>query len=460
MKLNHLIFFCCLFIILKGNAQLTIKLNSIPASTPENESIFLAGNFNTWNPMSASHKFVKDENNVLTLTFNTNLKDLEFKFTRGAWNKVEGSDKGSFIPNRTYKYDGKATSIALDIAGWEDIKEQASTASENVSVISDSFYMPSLNRYRRIWIYLPTDYDSSTKEYSVVYMHDGQNLFDKKTSFAGEWGIDETMDKRHNSSKPVSIVVGIDNGGSKRLDELSPWKNINYGGGEGDEYIDFIKFDLKPFIDNKYRTKKDSKNTALIGSSMGGLISMYGGVKYSDTFGKIGALSSAFWFARDIYTYVNANVTSKNLKIYMIAGGKEGGNQIGDMYEMKNLLLDKGFEVGINIVALDHPEEGHNEAYWQKEFDNVYSWLFEETVNSDDKIISNNKYFFGDGQFVVYNGDPCNNCSVIISEVNGKILVNQTMDQSKWYVGSGTFFISLKTAEGKEIVKQKLMLLK
>ncbi|MFM2393684.1 MAG: hypothetical protein RLZZ546_1666 [Bacteroidota bacterium] len=463
MKCVKKIQFLCYFLILyavSSKAQLTIKLGSIPSSTPETESIFVAGNFNNWNPISSNHKFFKNQDSTWSVTFNPTINDLEFKFTRGSWAKVEGSSTGTYIPNRFFKYDGKPTTIVLHIAGWEDIKEQVSTASKNVSVLSDSFYMNSLNRYRRIWIYLPPDYDSSAKEYSVVYMHDGQNLFDKKTSFAGEWSIDETMDKRFKNNKSVSIVVGIDNGGSKRLDELSPWKNINYGGGEGDKYLDFIKYDLLPYINSKYRTKKEAKYTALIGSSMGGLISLYGGVKHNDTFGKIGALSSAFWFAREVYSYVNSFSDFNNLKIYMIAGGKEGGNQIGDMIEMKNLLISKGFIEGVTLKAVDHPEEKHNEAYWEKEFDNVYSWLFDETSSTEEDTLLKSNYFYIDSQSIIYGGEKCTNCSVMITDLSGKIIVNESLLQSRWHVGNGTFFIILKDADGKEIAKQKLISIK
>ncbi|HRO72156.1 MAG TPA: alpha/beta hydrolase-fold protein, partial [Saprospiraceae bacterium] len=173
------------------------------------------------------------------------------------------------IPNRKFTYNGTPSTIDLTISGWEGSSNVNSTASDQVSILTDSFYIPQLNRYRRIWLYLAKNYTTSTLSFPVLYMHDGQNLFDKKTSFAGEWQVDEALDSLDKSGYNVAIVVGIDNDGGKRLDEYSPWLNSKYGGGEGDKYIDFIAQTLKPYIDRNYRTIPDADHTGIMGSSMG-----------------------------------------------------------------------------------------------------------------------------------------------------------------------------------------------
>ena len=111
-------------------------------------------------------------------------------------------------------------------------------------------------------------------------MHDGQNLFDKNTSGYGEWKVDEALDKLYREKGLKLIVVGIDHGGSERLNEYSPFKNEKYGGGKGDAYLDFVVNTLKPYIDSNYRTLSDKKNTGIMGSSMGGLISHYAALKF------------------------------------------------------------------------------------------------------------------------------------------------------------------------------------
>lgn len=127
---------------------------------------------------------------------------------------------------------------------------QESTASKNVSTFT--IEAPQLKTSKKIWIYLPEGYSATAKKkYSVIYMHDAQNLFDKKTSFVGEWDVDEKLD----SLKAQVIVVGIEHGNEKRIDELTPFKNEKYGGGKADEYVDFIVKTLKPYIDKNYQTK-------------------------------------------------------------------------------------------------------------------------------------------------------------------------------------------------------------
>lgn len=153
--------------------------------------------------------------------------------------------------------------------------------------------MPQLDRNRKIWLYLPPDYSTSTKNYPVLYMQDGQNLFDNATSFAGEWQVDETLNSLFAGGDYGAIVVGIENGGGERLNEYSPWNNPSYGGGLGDQYVAFLANTLKPYIDANYRTRPEPQFNALIGSSMGALISTYGATEFPNIFRKVGSLSPA-----------------------------------------------------------------------------------------------------------------------------------------------------------------------
>src|SRR5215217_5822253 len=135
-----------------------------------------------------------------------------------------------------------------------------STANKNVYVADSSFFISQLNRYRRVWVYLPASYTASKKNYPVIYMQDGQNVFDAKTSFAGEWGVDEAMDTLENLVQET-IVVAIDNGGEKRMNEYAPFDMERFGKAEGDAYVEFLVKTLRPYINKKYRTKKCRKNT-------------------------------------------------------------------------------------------------------------------------------------------------------------------------------------------------------
>jgi metallo-beta-lactamase class B len=176
-----------------------------------------------------------------------------------------------FIGIRIACRAGACAAAALQLhASQAPAQARASTATASVSILDTAFAMPQLERTRRIWLYLPPGYAASTRRYPVLYMHDGQNLFDAATSFAGEWGVDETLDSLHALGDPGVIVVGIDNGRMKRMDEYTPWHNTRYGGGEGDAYVDFLTQTLKPYVDAHYRTLAERVHTGVAGSSMGG----------------------------------------------------------------------------------------------------------------------------------------------------------------------------------------------
>lgn len=255
-------------------------------------------------------------------------------------------------------------------------QEKKSTAAENVKIISEKFEMPQLQTTRRIWIYLPPDYDQSRKKYPVIYLQDGQNLFDDKTSYAGEWQIDETLNQLFKEGKGSAIVVGIDNGGEKRIEELSPFKNEKYGGGKGELYMKFIVETLKPYIDKNYRTKSTGKNTTLGGSSLGGLISVYGAVEYPKTFGNILAFSPAFWFnSKELNDFISSkNSNLKHQKYYFIQGKHEDeGMDKETLKVIANLKLKK---VKSKNIFFKEDETGkHNELFWRRVFPAAFLWV-------------------------------------------------------------------------------------
>lgn len=255
-------------------------------------------------------------------------------------------------------------------------QERKHTATENVKIISEKFEIPQLKTTRRVWIYLPKDYETSHKKYSVMYLQDGQNLFDDATSYAGEWQIDETLNKIFEKTGKSLIVVGIDNGDEKRIEELSPYKNAKYGGGNGDNYVKFIVETLKPFIDKNYRTKSQKQFTTIGGSSLGSLISVYAAVKYPETFGKVLAFSSAFWFnAKDLNEFISSSkVNLKNQKYYFIQGKHEDEDMEEQTKHVIKNLKSKNVKPKNIFLKLD--EDGkHNELYWRREFEGAVLWL-------------------------------------------------------------------------------------
>jgi len=266
--------------------------------------------------------------------------------------------------------------LSTSFAFSQNTVEKKSTASKNVSLLKKEFIIPNLNEIsHKVWIYLPPNYDRSTKKYPVIYMHDAQNLFDAATSYAGEWEVDEALNNLFKKTGKGFIVVGIENGGEERINEYTPWKNEKYGGGKGEIYIDFIANTLKPYIDSNYRTKTKLKHTGLIGSSLGGLISYYGGLQYPKIFGKIGALSTSFWFSEKVEDFTKEKGNLKKVKLFLLVGGKEGDDNYKDTQKMEKLLLKTGFKP-INLKTKINPEGEHNEAFWKSEFLEVITWLY------------------------------------------------------------------------------------
>ncbi len=248
---------------------------------------------------------------------------------------------------------------------------QESTASKQVTTFT--IEAPQLQTSKTIWVYLPKEYATSTKKYPVIYMHDGQNLFDKKTSYAGEWNVDETLD----SINAKVIVIGIEHGGDKRIDELTPFKNEKYGGGKAYEYLDFIVSTLKPHIDKKYRTKKDVNNTAIFGSSLGGLVSFYAAIKYPKVFGKVGCFSPSFWFNRNEIFDILDNTNSLKTKIYFLCGDSEGDDDmVTDLNQVEhkiNSIRCQCKKLNKKIIVKNGK---HNEKLWREGFKSAYLWLF------------------------------------------------------------------------------------
>ncbi|MBC3883169.1 alpha/beta hydrolase [Undibacterium sp. LX40W] len=256
-----------------------------------------------------------------------------------------------------------------------------STAQANVSILADKLAMPGLNRSRQIRIYLPPDYAKSDKTYPVLYMHDAQNLFDVRTSYAGEWGVDETMNALAASGKLELIVVGIDNGESKRMNELNPWDNPEFSPAEGKQYVEFIVKVLKPYIDQHYRSKPDRANTGIMGSSMGGLISHYAINQFPEVFSKAGIYSPSYWISKQSLDFIARQPAARDARLYIASGEKEGGSQVADAKKSYEELIKVGHpgeNLSLKIVA----GAEHNEKFWREDFEQAVLWLFKEPAKN------------------------------------------------------------------------------
>ena len=436
--MKKLLFFL-LFAAIPFSAQITVKITSIPSNTPAGSTIYVAGNFNGWNPSSTA--MVADGSGNYNYTIPEGSGVLEYKFTRGSWPTAEGNATGAYLPNRTATFTGGPQSLNLTVQSWEDQGAgNPSTAASNVKILSENFAIPQLNRTRKIWIYLPPDYDTSTKTYPVIYMQDGQNLFDNRTSFSVEWQVDETLNALFANGDYGAIVIGIDNGGSNRINEYTPWNNTQYGGGEGDLYMQFVAETLKPYVDANYRTKPAKEFNALIGSSLGALFSNYGGVKYSGTFSKIGSFSPAYWIVNSQFTnYITTSSADLSaMRIYLVAGSGESATLVNDIQTVKNNLQTKGLTASNTLVKIDTYGQ-HNENYWKGEFGAAYQWLFQNTALQTTEVSKKKiKVGFEKNQLHIKGLDQ--KSESIIYDLSGKMVEKLSL-KNGW--------ISLKSALAK-----------
>jgi predicted alpha/beta superfamily hydrolase len=238
----------------------------------------------------------------------------------------------------------------------------------------EGLYSPRLDNQRDVFAYLPPSYHNGERRYPVIYMHDGQNLFDEVTSFAEEWGVDNNMEALGEIGLEA-IVIGISNAGDERLDEYSPFEDNQGRGGKGDRYLDFITETLKPAIDEDFRTLPDRDHTAIVGSSMGGLISLYAFFRRGDVFGRVGALSPALWFAdRAIFDFID-RAPRVDGRIYLDVGTLEGARTLGDVRQMRNLLIHKGYELDRDLLYVEDEEGQHSERHWRERSLKTFGFL-------------------------------------------------------------------------------------
>ncbi len=373
------LFFCISGIPVFGQITIVvINADAFPDSVRNH--LFIAGNFNGWDPGDVNFQ-CKNNNGKYALTFTPpkEIKVVEFKFTRGTWDKGEVLEDGGFKSNRIYTYSpGMVVEETID--GFEDLTDKKQKLP-NPDVIQFAVYSEELKREKNIRVYLPCDYAASTKKYPVLYMLDGQNLFDDVYAFSGEWGVDECMDSVCAKGFITPIIVGIDHAGPLRLTEYSPWKlegAYSAYGGEGDAFSDFLANSLKPKIDSLYRTEPGRESTAVAGSSMGGLMSLYIAMDHADLFSMAGIFSPAFETSSENFKYAAQFIPLQPLKFYFICGGHEdGGEMVANMEKMYQILSEKNSPF-LNIRFLIDGPSTHSESFWRSEMYNAVMWFFGE----------------------------------------------------------------------------------
>lgn len=269
---------------------------------------------------------------------------------------------------------------------WQDYKdsEHPNTVAGALRLLPE-LYSPQLGNLRSILVHLPPSYHSDTdKRYPVVYMQDGENLFDQQVAFGDEWNVDETLYQLVNEGLEV-IVVGIPSR-DERLDEYSPFFDQSYGGGKGDAYLAFIVETVKPIIDADFRTQPQRSTTGILGSSMGGLISLYGYLTFSQVFGFVGILSPAIWFADNaMFAYLEGIQQLPKGKVYIDVGQQEvsdepdADNQSAQyaelVHKLRDYFIDGGYSLGENLMFVEDEFGTHSEQDWARRLPDALRFL-------------------------------------------------------------------------------------
>jgi predicted alpha/beta superfamily hydrolase len=243
----------------------------------------------------------------------------------------------------------------------------------------DAFRSEHLANERTVVVYVPPGYDASDRRYPVLYMHDGQNLFDEATAFKHEWRVDETAQRLITAGhiEPI-IVVGIYNTGDTRVDEYTPTASPDNGrGGKADAYGRMVVQELKPFIDRTYRTLPDTADTAMGGSSLGGLLTLYLGFRNARVFGKLAVLSpSVWWDDRVILRDVEALPRKTPQRLWLDAGTREGADVIPDARRLRDALVGKGWSIAQDLMYFEARGGAHDEPSWGKRVGPMLKFLF------------------------------------------------------------------------------------
>ena len=243
------------------------------------------------------------------------------------------------------------------------------------------FHSAILPDDRCVCVYLPVAYDEDpSRRFPVLYLHDGQNLFDPRLSYipGRTWRAGSTADTlaEQRRAEPV-ILIGIANTGIRRMAEYTPTRDLRMGGGEGDIYGRVLIEELKPAIDLRFRTLTGPEHTGLGGSSLGGLITLYLGIERPDVFTRLAVLSPSIWWDhRSILTFVHPPGPKPNLKIWLDIGTGEGPRHVRDCELLTRMLVKRGWHLGEDLAYLEVEGAVHNEDAWAARFDQVLSFLF------------------------------------------------------------------------------------
>jgi len=254
------------------------------------------------------------------------------------------------------------------------------------------FHSDILGEDRRVWVYLPPMYEREPeRRFPVLYMHDGQNVFDGATAFlAGkEWEADESAERliEEGRIEPL-IIVAVDNGGAERTNEYTPTQDRRGEGGQVERYARMLVDELKPWIDKRYRTRPGRESTGIAGSSLGGLASLWIGLTHPDVFGRIAAVStSAGRDGGQIIRFVEALPEKPATRIWTDIGTEERYGAVKYARLLRDALVKKGWKEGVDLAYVEAEGASHNETAWARRMPAILEFLFPPRPEAEEDVV-------------------------------------------------------------------------
>jgi len=357
---------------MKKNDFLRIELTDY---SKENGTIYLTGNFNGWKPADTRYQMkIMDENSYyIDIPFDL-IPDgiLDYKYTRGDWSSVELNISGKHTPNR--RWESGMISPVDTVTNW--LKDEDLIYGGYYPIIEDlsaRFKVPEPIKTRRISMLLPWNYNQTNKRYPVVFLQDGQNLFQDKSPY-GNWHVDRKMARLAAKNNKDIIILAVDHTHENRLAEYTPPHIPDRAEAFGKAYVSFLMNEIIPYVNKNYRTIGDAENTIIGGSSMGGLISLYAHIAFPQVFGKGIIFSPSLWLIPDIFEWCQQN-SSPIMKTmtYIYCGGRESKDMVHQVVTLYHGL--ESMETHLEIVLKVNSKGEHHESFWGEEFYNSIDFL-------------------------------------------------------------------------------------
>lgn len=363
----------------RGEGQDGIEFH-LTTGADDDRPVFLVGSFNNWDLRKgaiACHRVRPGVYRCFLPRVVQGAFPLEYKYLKGSWDDIELDAFGNFTENRQVQAPVKE--VQDHVPNWlKNGRIYEERYLPGIEIISEEFEIPQLIKTRRIAAILPHDYHRSDKSYPVLYLQDGQNLFDEFAPF-GTWGVDKRLALMARKKHHELIVIAIDHAEDQRIEEYTPSHETRLGVGDGKKYVRFLADTLKPFVDKHFRTLPGREHTGIGGSSMGALVSLYAGLLYPEVYSKLLVFSPSLWVDPDLLKKTPVFPDHVGMRTYLYAGVKEGTALISHTLRLKQRLegLEKeGMRFDINLSINQRGE--HSEKYWGREFYKAISWLYFE----------------------------------------------------------------------------------